>query len=416
MSHKEFRHARDYWRKKTVRERAGATDRTDLDAARNLQQPQSGTLLMAGDLRDGLAATLAAAGWPITVESQHPESTGLRIYAGPATISVERQNTLTSFTGDEHPDDPDTFDLTQPLVVIVWAPLVGEFSETLGRVLGVDAHEIATNRALSEICNEVDTVVGQARQRDHADFHADVACSICGDRYPAIGLFRPTESELSVCPCCAFDGDLLDVSPGRLTFEIDRAASGNLAIPAAWSGVQALLTCLGGNEFRAWLEGEWRQAGTTFTPREWWGDMGSTWIWLPTADQRPPALAGLGCGAALAHVTAAIDRAHPDLRDLCKANRAEEIAEFLEDDEEDDLDAATLERMWPAAVAYAVALLTQRTERAAHRRPWHVLESFELFEWVEALESDLDEFQVESILGVAIPTILRALDPADSSI
>ncbi|MET8428782.1 hypothetical protein [Nocardia sp. NPDC004860] len=144
--------------------------------------------------------------------------------------------------------------------------------------------------------------------------------------------------------------------------------------------------------------------------------MGKTWIWLPAPDRRPPALASFGCGASLAHVVTAIARIHPDLRGQCQINRADEIAEFLDADDSGDLDEMTLERIWPAAIAYAVALLTQQSERPTHRSPWHVTESFELSAWVEELESDLDDYEVESILGVAIPTIVGALDPADSEV
>ncbi|WP_433194418.1 hypothetical protein ACQP1G_37560 [Nocardia sp. CA-107356] len=92
------------------------------------------------------------------------------------------------------------------------------------------------------------------------------------------------------------------------------------------------------------------------------------------------------------------------------------MSEYLDDGESDDLDDTTLERIWPAAVAYTVALLTQKTERPNHRTPWHVMESFELAEWIDELESDLDYYQVESVLGAAIPTILHALDPVDQEI
>ncbi|MET8428781.1 hypothetical protein [Nocardia sp. NPDC004860] len=234
---------RDYFRKKAVRDHAAATDRAYLDAERSLTASRSAGLALAGDLRDRLAAGLVAAGCPVEVE-HNPQDAGLRIYAGPATISVERQNSLTIFTGDEHPDDPDVFDLTMPLAVLVWAPLVGEYSEELKRVFGVDGHEIAADRTVAAIITEIDCVVGQARQRDLADLSADTECGICGDQYPAVGLFNPTKAEISVCPCCAFDGDLLGASPERLAFEIDKAVCGNLAVPAGWAGAQALLSCL----------------------------------------------------------------------------------------------------------------------------------------------------------------------------
>ncbi|WP_433194419.1 hypothetical protein ACQP1G_37565 [Nocardia sp. CA-107356] len=263
---------RDYWRKKTVRDHAAATDRTYLDAATSMRAHPAGVAL-AGDLRDALAAGLDAAAWPVEIE-HHPEATGLRLYAGFATISVERQNELSSFTGDEHPDDPDTFDLSMPLRVIVWAPLVVDFSEELGRVRGVDAQEIPADGGVSRIIAEIDRVVGQARQRDHADTAVDTDCGICGDSYAASALLEPTTTRVSVCPACAFDGDLLGAHPAQLAFQLDQAATTNLALVAGWAGVQALLCCLGGADFHTWLTEEWEAAGTVFRPLEWWHDPG----------------------------------------------------------------------------------------------------------------------------------------------
>ncbi|RSM80474.1 hypothetical protein DL991_10105 [Amycolatopsis sp. WAC 01375] len=73
-----------------------------------------------------------------------------------------------------------------------------------------------------------------------------------------------------MCACCAFDGDLLDAEPGKLAFDLDRANSENLAVPAGWAGVEALLCCLGGPELPDWLEEDWRNAGTIYRPQESW--------------------------------------------------------------------------------------------------------------------------------------------------
>ena len=401
---------REYWRKKTVRDHAAATGRTYLDAATTLGSSQPEPATLASDLRDALAAGLETAGWPVEIELT-PQATGLRLYAGPATISVERDNELRSFSGDEDPDDPDIFDLSRTLRVLVWAPLIIDYSEELGRILGVDAHEIPASGDIPTIIAEIDRVVGQARQRDHADTAANTECGICGDCYPESALFEPATAPISVCPACAFDGDLFDPRPAHLAFQIDRTSTTNLAIPAGWAGAQALLGCLGGSDFNRWLTAQWQASATIFRPLECWNDPGRAWIWLPPVEHRPRALADLGCGASLGAIAEAIDRAHPDLRAISKANRADDMSEYLEDGESDDLNDATWEQVWPAAVAYAVALLTQKTERPSHRTPWHVMESFELDEWIDELDSDLDCDHVESVLGVAIPTIVHALDP-----
>lgn len=273
---------RDYRRKKDVRDHAARTQRTYLDAATALSASHQTGVSLARDLRDALAAGLDAAGWPVEIEPM-AEGTGLRLYAGPATISVDRENDLRSFSGDEHPDDPDLFDLSKSLRVLVWAPLIVDYSESLGRVVGVDAHEIRTGGTVSEIVAEVDRVVNQARRRDDADEPVDGECGICGDDYPMSVLFEATTARLSVCPACAFDGDLLGAHPAQLAYQIDQAASRSVALPAGWAAVQALLGSLGGSGFHDWLTRRWKAAGTLFVPLEWWHSPAKTWIWLPPA-------------------------------------------------------------------------------------------------------------------------------------
>ena len=66
-----------------------------------------------------------------------------------------------------------------------------------------------------------------------------------------------------------------------------------------------------------------------------------------------------------------------------------------------------------ATASYPVAMLTQQDDRPNHRSPWHVLESFELGDWIHALDPDLDTYQVETVLREAIPFIRDTLDPTD---
>lgn len=75
---------------------------------------------------------------------------------------------------------------------------------------------------------------------------------------------------------------------------------------------------------------------------------------------------------------------------------------------------AVFDRIWPAAVAYSVALLTQQAERPNQRTPWHVLASFELSDWSFALNSDLDAYHVETVLNGGILTIRDVPDPLKS--
>lgn len=415
---------RDGFRKRAVRAHGAETGRRYADAANSLRGSRSTS---AARIRDDLVAALDKAGWPVVVEGV-PQALALTVYAGPAVIQVSRAAEHPfGANGDEHPDDPAVFDQSSPLTVTLWAPsMTVEYSEELGRVLGIDAHEIARDQPADRIVAEISREIERARHRDRTDVPVDDECGVCGDPFPTGGLFESAEAEVRVCPCCAFDGDLLDPDPALLAFHIDSAASDNLAMPAGWAGPQTLLCCLGGPDLPKSLAAQWRERGAIDVPLEYWSAPSRTWVWLPPADRRPAALADLGCGASLEHIIATLDRAHPELRAACRARLDEEHSDFLADeygtDPEGDTDAhterdalrvpeATFTRIWPAAVAYAVAMLTQQAERPRCRSPWHVLESFELPDWVDTLDSDLDADHVETVLSAGILTIRTALDP-----
>ncbi|MGH3757777.1 hypothetical protein [Actinophytocola sp.] len=67
----------------------------------------------------------------------------------------------------------------------------------------------------------------------------------------------------------------------------------------------------------------------------------------------------------------------------------------------------------PPPSPHTVAILTQQDDRPTRRSPWHVLESFELTDWIHALDPYLDAYHVEAVLRDAIPFIRDTLDPAD---
>ncbi|MFL6119317.1 hypothetical protein [Actinophytocola sp.] len=94
------------------------------------------------------------------------------------------------------------------------------------------------------------------------------------------------------------------------------------------------------------------------------------------------------------------------------------------DDVDHDIDAtnnrdglrvsdAILDRFWPAAIAYTVAMLTQQDDRPSHRSPWHVLESFELGDWIHVLDPDLDSLPGRDRPARGHPFIRDTLDPTD---
>jgi hypothetical protein len=62
-------------------------------------------------------------------------------------------------------------------------------------------------------------------------------------------------------------------------------------------------------------------------------------------------------------------------------------------------------------MVYVVAMLTQGVERPGQRSPWHVLESFELADWISTLNPDLDSYHVETVLRVGTDTVRGALKP-----
>jgi hypothetical protein len=414
---------RDHRRKKAIRVAAAASGRTYLDAASSFNMSTGGPVL-AESLRANLAAALEATGWPVEIE-HNAQLGALRTYFGPAMFDVVRDNSAGPdlFTGDEHPDDPAVFDLQAPLRVLVWAPRNANLADELGRVAGIDGLEIPADGPVDALAAEVNRVVGAARHRDVADTPAAAACGICADRYPEAALFTPTRAQVRVCPCCAFDGDLVGaVDPSHLAYQLDRAGEESVALPAGWAAVQVLLACLGGPTLQRRLAADWRARHTLYEPGDEWADPLRAWTWLPPASARPAALAHLGSGASMAAIATAIDRGYPDLRERFRDREDEIIAEYLDDEYGDDvrpgdddrmrLPAQLVDRLWPAVLAYAIAMLTQQAERPDHRDPWHVLESFELPAWTSVLDPDVDSYQAETVLRIGIDTVRETFDPA----
>lgn len=265
---------------------------------------------------------------------------------------------------------------------------------------------------LADIVRAVGEELGRARAAKVAALANDAKCSLCGDSYPAAHLLPATEHDrLVLCPFCVFDGDILGGHPLRLAYLIDRLTDQDVAAPAGWSAVTALLACAAGPDFRARLEGD---DGGLMLPLPHWFDPALVWVWLPPGDL-PPALQGLGPGTSLGTLVSAVEAAHPDLRDGFRA----ELAATLEEDEEDsggeDTRDYLVEQLWPAAICYAVTAAAQFRERPGGLSAWHLLDDgFEegnLAENFDQVGSTLDADSLGPVftLSIGVPLIAEAL-------
>lgn len=195
---------------------------------------------------------------------------------------------------------------------------------------------------------------------------ADSACAICGEHYPAAHLLRPTTAdEVRVCPACVFDDNLwMEAFPQRLAYEIDRLIQSDPAIPASWTAVAAVLAYAADPATRTRLgQAEPQARSREPAPTTHWADPGTMWIWLPPTNQ-PTALTNLGPGASLHTVAAAVEAAHPDLRDQFHPWLEAELGTPPPQES-----GCLVEELWPAAIAYAVTFATDRVERRGHQQP-----------------------------------------------
>ena len=196
-----------------------------------------------------------------------------------------------------------------------------------------------------------------ARAKAIAAATLDSACLICTEPYPAAHLLRPTvANEVTVCPACVFDDNLwMEAFPQRLALEFDCLTRADLAIPAAWTAVAAVLACAAGPAIHAALEHT--------APPSHWADPGDLWIWLPPTN-RPAALADLPPGSSLRAVTAALEAAHPNLRAQFQSRLEAELNSPFPQNPD-----CLVEPLWPAAIAYAITFATDKIERRRQRPP-----------------------------------------------
>lgn len=387
---------RDRARKQATRATADGryarADRMNKEAVRSI---------LTADVQRDMIAAFREAGWPAESDS-FPEGGQWSGYPGPVWSLLSRPGEAPL---EADPDDADRHDLTVAPEFTFIAPRI---SINSGEAMVLKQSGSANP---AELVKAVSASLATARRQEIGKRADDDSCAICGDNYPADHLLSPTSTEtLTVCPSCVFDGDLFaDADPASLAFAIDHLLDEDLSVPAGWAAVAALLACAGGENFAARLN----DLGPFNIPGEHWSDPGLLWIWLPPQD-RPAALAALGPGAGLAAVVAAVETAHPDLRDRFRAR----LAEDLDDDPEETGTVSEdhlVEELWPAVVAYAVALGTQAQERSGHRPPWHVLsDSFEpgtLSDHFEEMGSqlDADRLGVGFTLDVGVRTVAEVL-------
>ncbi|MFJ6686296.1 hypothetical protein [Streptomyces werraensis] len=386
---------RDRARKQAIRSAAGG----DGYARTARMHAEGSRAVLTADVQRNVVQAFRQAGWP-TENDGFPEGGQWSACAGPVWSLLSRPG---GTNWDAHPDDAERHDLTITPEFTFTAPLI---SINTGEAM---VRKVPGDTPPPELVSQVSAAVARARGHEIAKLVDDAQCAICGDRYPARHLLAPTAAqEVAVCPSCVFDGDLFGTyDPVRLAYDIDHLWFEELAMPAGWAAVAALLACAGGKAFVERL----KRAGVLALPARHWSDLSQLWIWLPPRT-RPAALDGLGAGAGLTRVVEAVEAAHPDLRERFRAQRAEE----LELDENEDGRGYLVEQLWPAVIAYAVALATQEQERPAHRPPWHVLsDSFEpgaLAGCFHELGSNLnaDGLDVCFTLEVGLQVVAGALD------
>lgn len=387
-------------RKKKLAVRAEAGAGSHARAAR-LHQAEPGAILTA-DIQDRMVAAFAAAGWPVENDG-FPEGGTWTGWLGPIWSMLSRP-TDSDWHSDAHPDDPDHYDLTAVPELCFITPKI-PINNGEAMVL-----KLPGTTPPRDLVRQVGESLARARATRFSTLASDAGCSLCGDRYPSAHLLPATDSdELLLCPFCVFDGDILGGDPLRLAYEIDALCDEDVAAPAGWWAVAAVLACAGGTAF-AQDPGDSRSLRILLSH---WTDPDQIWVWLPPG-ALPPMLAHLAPGTSLGTLVRAVEQAHPDLRDRFHAQLATVLEPPEEEDGADPRDYL-VEQLWPAAVCYAVSAATQERERPAGMSPWHLLgdcfEEGNLADHFDALGSTLDADSLGPMftLSIGAPLIAKTL-------
>ncbi|MFG2210995.1 hypothetical protein [Streptomyces sp. NPDC048638] len=345
---------------------------TDLVKAEPAASP-----LLARDYLKALLSEFRLMGWGAGHHEPELEAFGLTSYAGPvAGLSLSVGRAGANDEGEElDPDDPEEADLTRPLYLMAMCPsgntTVEDFEDGLAD---------CSSEAVRTTARRLDTKLGETRlgRVRGAEEWSTTSCPICGDRYPEHHLLRNSRSAEPVCPACIFDGDQgYRTDLPYLAVELDRLLHDDLAAPAGWDAVAAVLALSCGPNLGARLDRELKKRGGWPFVMERWGEpLERSWIWLPPPAHRHEAFKDLGAGATVAALVDAVDRHDPTARATAKALCRESEVRWRDS-------------LWPAAIAFAVAFTTQGFERDRHRTPFHVVHSLS-----DGLEQTMKPFAV----------------------
>lgn len=387
---------------------AGRAEAVRRLAAGHLPAAAPGAAISAGRLHTVVGEAFRAAGWPVDADNS-PESGRYLSFPGPITMAIGRDLDGAPDDGPDDPDDAAGFDVRQPPRIRLAAPLAPEHGDQqVETVLPGTAEPRQVVAAARDM-------LATGRSRILKAASNDTECAVCGDAYPADHLMGPTTPAHQSCPTCVFDEEIPWQGPVPvLAMQLDRLWDRDLTVPAGWSAVTALLTCLGGPDLRGVIERAWRADGYLQTPMDHWSGPDDIWIWLP---ERPicAALAAIGPGARLAAVVQALDRAYPDLRDRVRTELAETDAEIAAEYGEEDQPRRDrfVEAVWPALLAYVVTASTQAAERPDHRPPLqHLSGSFEMLpEYMTEIGSTLDPDDVISTLECGLELLPPLFQP-----
>ncbi|MGW7201620.1 hypothetical protein [Streptomyces chryseus] len=236
--------------------------------------------LLARDYLTRVLRQLEQLGWSVE-DVCGPEYGHYETYVGPTAglhILVRRSGNEV----EADPDDGSAVDVAARLYLEALCPVLHATVEDF------EFHG-ETAREPELVARRMDAALGRRRLRRAraAEPESRTPCPSCGDRYPERRLLANSPSAAPVCPACVFDQDqhyCTDVA--YLAVQIDELTHEDLAAPAGWDAVAAVLALSCGKKLGRRMTQELSARGgwPILTPR-WDFPLESSWIWLP-----PPAM------------------------------------------------------------------------------------------------------------------------------